>query len=99
MQKMKTNTQNISTKDDKSIISILRSIEQYILKETLRGHSVHPTPQNIVNKMASTFFSFGSQKASKAETPQLLRAAWRTSVLNHPYDKRNSIYAHKSSFS
>lgn len=32
---MKTNTQNIRTKDVKSIISILGSIEQYILEETL----------------------------------------------------------------
>lgn len=86
---MKTNTQNIRTKDEKSII--LRSIEQNILKETQRGHLVHLTPQNVDNKMVNTLFPFGFQKASKAEISQLLQAAWRTSVFNHPHDKRNSM--------
>lgn len=37
-------------------------------------------------------FSFGSWKASKAKIPQLFQAAWRTSLLNHPHDKRNSTW-------
>lgn len=70
---MKTNTQNIRTKDVKSIISILGSIEQYILEETLRDHSVHPTSKSMVNKVVNTIFSLDLEKLQRHKSHNFSR--------------------------
>ena len=46
---VKKTTQNTRTKDDKPIISSIRTTEQSMLEEILAGHLVHPVAQTIVS--------------------------------------------------